>query len=107
MKRTDQQRKSYWLWLTRLAEQINDAGIEMEEIVIKLPKRATKENLHELCCKPAMTALYPSITSTEDPEFTTTKQQEVYQWVDQTIAERTGLHVEWPSEESLYWENAG
>ena len=94
--RTQRQKGSYWLWLDRLAKKLNDAGIPMESYVIKVPKYATKENLHELCAKAVMTALYPEIKSTEDPKFTTTMQQEVYKHVDHIIAERTSVTVAWP-----------
>ena len=96
-KRTAKQRSSYWLWLTMLAKELNDSGIPLEDVVFKLPRRASKENLHELIGKAAITYLYPDITSSEDPNFTTVMQQEVYKWVDQLVSERTGVHVEWPS----------
>ena len=94
--RTQRQKGAYWLWLDRLAKQLNDAGIPMESYVIRVPKYATKENLHELCAKAVMTALYPEIKSTEDPNFTTVMQQEVYKHVDHIIAERTSVSVPWP-----------
>jgi len=98
--RTPQQNKSYWKWLTLLAESLNDAGYSMnDKVVITCDVPFTKDNLHELAAKPYLNKLYPEKTSTTQLE--TVEEQDLYKFVDQAIASRTGCHVEWPSEESL------
>jgi hypothetical protein len=100
MNRTGQQNKSLHLWLEQLAEALNDSGQSMGDgVLIKLPIRYTKENLKEQIIKPYMTALYPEKTSTT--QLTTVEMQELYRDLDQIIAERSHVHIEWPSEESL------
>ncbi len=85
--------------LELLAEGLNDAGYEVRDgVVLTLPVRFTKENLKDDVIRPMMTAMYPDKTSTT--QLTTKEVQAIYEQVDQVIASRTGVHVEWPSIES-------
>ena len=105
MKRTTQQNKSYWLWLTLLSQELNDSGQSMGDgKLIRVPLYFTPENLHEYVVKPYLNALYPEKDSTT--KLTTVEMQDLYQRLDQIIAERSQCSVPWPSEDSLYWENA-
>ncbi len=98
--RTTQQNKAYWKWLTLLAESLNDAGYSQnDKIVITCDVPFTKDNLHELCCKPYINQMWPEKTSST--QLSTIDEDDLYMVVDQAIASRTGCHVEWPSEESL------
>jgi len=100
MNRTLQQNKSLHLWLEMLADELNGAGYEMGDgKLIRLPILYTKENLKAQIVKPMMNALYPEIDSTAQLE--TTQLQELYKHIDQVVSERTGVHVEFPSIESL------
>jgi hypothetical protein len=105
-QRTLQQNKSLHLWLDMLASALNDAGYHQNDrklIVLDVP--FTKENLKENVVRPYMRALYPDYESTT--ELSTTELQDLYQALDQVIAERTGVHVEYPSLESLSEEQRG
>ena len=98
--RTPQQNKSLHKWLNDLAQELNASGQSMGDgKLIRMPIRYTGENLKELVLRPYMNALFPNIESTT--QLSTTQIQELYQALDQIIAERSGVHVEWPSEESL------
>ena len=101
--RTLAQNSSLHLWLERLATELNDSGQSMGDgLLIKIPIAYTKDNLKENVVKPLMNALWPDITSTT--KLSTVQIQELYQRLDAIISERSGVHVEWPSEESLYYE---
>lgn len=93
-QRTSKQNASLYLWEGMLANELNAAGIPFGEVVIKLPRYFTKENIHELIVHPVMTSLYPTKTSTA--QLSTTEIQEVYKIADQIIAERCGVTVAWP-----------
>ena len=99
MQRTNTQNRSYWLWLTQLAEGLNDAGFSVNDrVVIELDVPFTKDNLHELCAKPYLKALFGKTSTTE---LTTNEEQILYSYLDKAISERTGVHLEWPSIESM------
>ena len=96
--RTNPQNRAFHLWLTRLAEALNDAGFSVNDhLVIQCDIGFTKENLKETVVRPVMTALYPEITSTT--KLSTTQIQDVYLYVDRAISERTGVTVAWPAME--------
>ena len=100
MQRTNQQNKAYWKWLTLLAEQLNDGGYSLnDKVVITCDVPFTKDNLHELACKPYLNKMWPDKTSTT--QISAADETVLYQHVDHAISSRTGCHVEWPSEESL------
>ena len=97
--RTGQQNKSLYKWERQLAEKLNDGGIPFGDVVIKLPREFTQENIHALIVHPLMNALYPDKTSTA--QLTTTEIQDVWMRADKVINERCGVTVDWPSDESL------
>ena len=98
-ERTSQQNKSLYKWERLLAKTLNDGGIPFGDVVVKLPREFTQENIHALIVHPLMTALYPDKTSTS--QLSTTEIQDIYIRADAIIAERTGVTVDWPSLESL------
>lgn len=101
--RTPKQNASLHLWLRLLARSLNESGQSLGDgKLIRVPVAYTEENLKEAVLKPYMNALYPDVKSTT--ELTTAQAQELYKNLDLIIAERSGVHVDWPSEESLYYE---
>jgi hypothetical protein len=98
-QRTPAQNRSLYKWERLIAKELNDGGIPFGEVVIKLPREFTAENIHALIIHPLMKALYPEKTSTA--QLSTTEIQDIYIRADQIINERTGVSVDWPSEESL------
>ncbi len=98
-QRSGQQNKSLYKWERTLAKTLNDGGIPFGDVVIKLPREFTQENIHALIIHPLMTALYPDKTSTS--QLSTVEIQDIYIRADQIISERTGVTLPWPSEETL------
>lgn len=100
MTRTNQQNRALHLWLTMLAEQLNDAGFSVnDKVVFQAEISFTKENIKESAVHPVMMALFPEVDSTA--KLTSTQLQDVYSHVDRAISERTGVHVPWPTQEQL------
>ena len=96
MKRTIPQNSALHLYCEQLAEALDAAGMDMRK-VIKVPIKATKENVKETMVRPVMQALYPEIHSTT--ELTTVQMQELYEVLNRATAERLGISVPWPCEE--------
>jgi allophanate hydrolase subunit 1 len=100
MQRSTAQNRSLHKWLTLLADELNASGQSLGDgKLVKLPVRYTGANLKEHVLKPYLNALWPEKESTT--ELSTAEIQMLYQDLDHIIAERSGCHVEWPSEESL------
>jgi len=97
--RTNQQNASLYKWERMLAKTLNDGGIPFGEVVVKLPREFTQENIHAMIIHPLLTALYPDKTSTA--QLTTTEIQDIWIRADKVISERTGVTIPFPSEESL------
>ena len=94
--RTISQNKALYKWERMLAARLNNAGIPFGDIVIRLPRYFTQENIHELIVLPLLRALYPGKTSTS--ELSTTEIQVIYEHATKIISERShGVVVEWPS----------
>jgi len=82
-----------------LADELNGAGFSMGDgILIKLPIIYSEQNLKETVLRPLMTALYPDITSTR--QLDSKQVSELYRYIDHVVAERTSVHVEFPSLEN-------
>lgn len=101
MKRTDQQNKALHLYCELLAAALDSAGYDMRKL-IKVPIKPTKENVKETMVRPVLNALYPDIKSTT--EVTTVQMQELYEVLNRATAEKLGISIPWPSEESLSQE---
>jgi hypothetical protein len=99
MQRSNQQNASLYRWERILAKTLNDGGIPFGDVVIKLPREFTQENIHALVIHPLLMALYPDKTSTS--QLSTTEIQDIYLRADKVISERTGVSIEWPSLESM------
>ena len=95
--RTNAQNNSLYKWERVLAKTLNDGGIPFGDVVIKLPREFTQENIHALIIHPLMAALYPDKTSTA--QLSTVEIQDIYLRADAVISERTGVTVAWPSNE--------
>ena len=102
-QRTTQQNASLYKWERMLAKKLNDGGIPFGEVVVKLPREFTQQNIHALIIHPLMTALYPEKTSTS--QLSTVEIQDIYIRADQIISERTGVTIPWPCKESLSHES--
>ena len=98
MIRTGKQNNSLHKYIRALAVALDDAGIDMRT-TIKMPIKPTEENVKECMVKPVMRALYPEIESTT--KLSTKQMQELYNVLDRATGQKLGIHVPWPSEESM------
>jgi hypothetical protein len=81
---------------------MNDAG-ESVQTVFTAPIDLSQENIKSGMFKVIMIALYPDIKSTTDLD---TKQVgDIYENMNRLLAERYGISVDWPSQDSLYNES--
>lgn len=97
--RSSLQNRSLHLWFTQLAEALNDSGQDMRAVIRQeLPIKWTDYNVKEYLFRPTMKYMFGKKSTAH---LTTKEIDEVYAVVDRTIAERTGVHVDWPCIENL------
>lgn len=101
MKRTSSQNKALHLWIRKLAEAMDDSGMDMRTVV-KVPIKPTEANVKEEMLKPVMEALWPDIHSTT--ELSTAQIGELYEVMNRFTAERLHISVPFPSEEEMRQE---
>ena len=94
--RTLKQNRALHLYLTNLANALDDAGIDLRH-AIQVPIRPTMENIKENMWKAIQMALYPEIESSK--ELSTKQMTEVYENLNRAVATRYGVHVSWPERE--------
>ena len=100
MQRTGQQNKALHLWLTQLADELNASGQSLGDgKLIRVPVAFTGDNLKEHVLKPYMNALHPDYDSTT--QLSTAELINLCDNLGLIIAERSGVSVPFPSEESL------
>lgn len=92
--RTDLQNRSMHKYFEMLAEALNDAGWDMkrtlkEEVSIPWTKESVKNHLW----RPVQEVMLDKESTTE---LDTADPNKVYEVVSRHIAEKTGVHVEWP-----------
>ena len=88
-KRTLPQNRLYWKWLTELAKELVDHGVDMREL-IEVPIMATPERLHDQACKPLMEAMFNKDSSTK---LTTVEIGELADKITDVFAQRTDGEV--------------
>lgn len=100
MRRTAQQNKALHKYFELLAEALNDAGYEMKEVLavkeVDIPW--TKDTVKSVLWKPIQDAMF-HVEHTSDLEKILV--DDVYRVLDRHISINFGVHVPWPSEESL------
>jgi len=98
--RTSQQNKSLHVYCERLAEALNEGGFEMKAVLevkaVDVPWN--KERVKEVLWRPIQEAMTGKASTTE---LNTVDPNEIYEVLDRHISSNFGVHVEWPSEESL------
>ena len=101
--RTSLQNRSLHLWFTQLAEALNDAGYDMRKVIKgEFPITWTDYNVKEYLFRPVMNAHF-GYKSTK--QLKTADIDKIYMAIDKTIAERTGVHVDWPCLETMMNNN--
>lgn len=97
--RTESQNKALHLYFTQLAKMLNDAGLDMRKVLkpsISIPW--TSQTIKENLWKPIMKIQTGKSSTTE---MTTKDINEVYDTLNRHLGEKFGIHVDFPSEESL------
>lgn len=98
-KRTEKQNRALHLFFTMLADELNGAGYDMKKTLredVDIPW--TPVNIKENLWRPLMRA-YLHIESTKN--LKSGDCDKVYEILNKTIGERTGVYVPWPSEELI------
>jgi hypothetical protein len=103
--RTEQQNKALHLYCEQLSHALNDAGYEMKAVLavkaVDVPW--SKERVKEVLWRPIQEAMTGKESTTE---LNTVEPSEIYRVLDRHIASNFGVHVEWPSEESMMEEQS-
>ena len=101
--RTAKQNNSIWLFCELLAKRLSDAGFDMRTFPFRegLEIPFTKSAVMDLFWRPIQDAMFDKGSTRK---LSTVEVQKVYEAVDRAISERTGVHVEWPCEDSLMVE---
>ena len=100
--RTSQQNRALHLWFVQVAEELNNAGWDMrklisKEIDISWSPISVKEYLWR-----KVQIIYCGKKSTA--QLTTEEINEIYDIINRTIGERTGIFVPFPSIDTLFEE---
>ena len=96
-QRTSQQNRSLHLYFTLLADELNVAGYDMRKTLqesIDIPWTPT--NVKSFLWKPVQEAMLEKESTTE---LTTKDIDMIYDVINKTIGERTGVHVPFPSKD--------
>jgi hypothetical protein len=97
--RTLKQNNAFHKWLRLLAAALNDAGHSVQDgSLIRVPVLYTMENLKENVVHPMMQHLYPDVKTSK--RLNTEQMSFLYKHIDQVVSERTGVHVEFPHDET-------
>jgi len=98
-RRSDRQNRALHLYFTQLSEALNESGHDMKKTLrqdVDIPW--TPLNVKEHLWRPLMDA-YLNIKSTT--QMKTHDIDKIYDILNKTIGERTGVFVAWPCIESL------
>ena len=88
-----------------MAENLNDAGYDQMAVYAQF-----KEGFKVPWTMYAIKSIFHVVGNAmfgkdETHKFTTTEIQEIYKVIDQRLSEMTGVHVEWPSIDSMRMES--
>ena len=102
-KRTNQQNKALHLWFKQLSDTLNNDGFDMRAVIspgidILWSPYTVKEHLF----RPVMKAYLDKKSTTE---LTTDEIDKIFDMVNKAIGERTGIHIKFPSIETLMEED--
>ena len=102
-KRTSQQNRALHLYFTLLADALNDGGFDMRETIrqdVDIPW--TADTIKNNLWRPIQKAYFKkqSTTGLKKKEI-----DKVYDVLNKTIGERTGVHIDFPSRINLIDDN--
>ena len=100
--RTTQQNKAIHLWFDKVAQELNEAGLDMR-VVLKenIPIDWTKKNVKEYLWRPVQEAYTKEHSTTK---LTTKDIDKIYDFLNRHLSEKFGLFVQFPSIEELIWQ---
>ena len=96
-QRTSQQNRSLHLYFTLLADELNASGYDMRKTLqesIDIPW--SPSSIKSFLWKPVQEAMLEKESTTE---LTTKDIDMIYDVINKTIGERTGVHVPFPSKD--------
>lgn len=104
-QRTLQQNSALHLYFEHLAQELNDAGLDMRKTLkpaVDIPW--SKDTIKDYLWRPIQIAQLQKESTTN---LTTTEIDKVWETLNRHLSERFGLSVEFPSLETLEkeWEN--
>lgn len=100
-QRTLKQNKSLHKYFSLLAEELNNAGLDMKHVLtVDIPW--TPENIKEWIWKPVQKAQLVKESTTE---LTTAEVNKVYETVNRLMGDKFGIHVPFPSDEESMLQN--
>lgn len=97
--RTEKQSSSRWIYLSQIAKQLNDRGIDRQVLLTQLKETAAvsaqhnRETLYDDYWKPVHKALYPSVK-----RLSTTQIQDVYESMNEHAGRVFGCSAAWPDQ---------
>ena len=96
-RRTLSQNAAIHLYMTILAQEFNDAGLDMKKVLKpSVDISWNVKNIKEYIWKPIQQALKLKISTTQ---LTTTEVNEVYECINKHIGEKFRIHIPFPSYE--------
>lgn len=101
--RTTRQNNALHLYLEQLAIALREGGFDLKEVLKKdaeIP--CTMENLKENVWRKVQIAMFNKKSTTE---LETDEVSKIYEVVDKTISERTGVTLPFPSIESMNYQD--
>lgn len=104
-KRTSKQNSSLHVYCRKLADALNNAGLDMRRVMkpeYELPW--STYSVKDFLWRPIQDAILRKKSTTE---LTTVETQEVYKVLDANLGEKFGVSIPWPSKESQMMEAMG
>ena len=98
-KITRQQQKALHLFFTLLAKELNDAGFDVRKTLrqdVEIPW--TNYMVKEFLWRPVMKAMYGNRSTRY---MASNELDKIFDTINRAIGERTGVHMDFPSIESL------
>ena len=100
-KRTRQQNKALHKYFALLAEEMNNAGLDMKKVItVDVPW--TPATVKQWLWKPVQMAQLEKESTTE---LTTAEVNKVYETINRLMGDKFGLHVPFPSDEESMLQN--
>ena len=98
--RSDLMNRALHLYYTHLANMLNSAGKDMRHTIhhsVDIPWTPT--SVKEYIWRPVQIAMYGKESTTE---ATDNEMCKIYDAIDRTISERTGVHCPWPNIDEIH-----